>query len=626
MLESIRKYTSSFVVKVLFVVLILSFGVWGVADVFRPGGGGDWAIQVGDMKIPPQTVRDDYQRELNRLRQAVGGTLDAEKARAFGLPNQVVSGIIGRALIDSERNRLGLVVGDDAVRAAIQADASFHNASGTFDQDLFRRVLQMNGLTESGFVRLVRDDIARRQLIASVTEGVAAPAGLVDAIYRQREERRTAEYVAVAASGIKGIGVPDETRIKAFYEAHPELFSAPEYRAATALVLSAEALAGTATVSDAAIGEAYAARQSEFTEPERRSIEQVLVRDEAAARLARDRLAGGADFAAVASELSGQGASSISLDKVTRSQLPGALGEAAFALGAGELSQPLQSPLGWHVLKVTGIEPAREKPLAEVRDQLARELAREKATDELYALSTRLEDILGGGASIEEAASQLGLDPRKVDAIDAAGKDPSGAVVESLPEGFAATTFATAENSESPLTEAGSGTFYVVRVDRVTPAGVEPLASVREAVIAAWQAEQRRERAFAIAEEIAQAARAGTALSVAAEAKGLSAATTPPFTRNAAAAGTNGVPAALVGDVFAADTGDIKVVRSPDGAYVARVASVVAADPNVQSDAGMQVRKELDSQIEEDMLTQYSNGIRREFPVTMNTRVLEQVF
>ena len=435
MLETIRKYTGSFVVKLLFVVLILSFGVWGVADVFRPGGGSNWAVRVGDVEIPQQTVRDDYQRELRRLRQALGEGITDETARAFGLPNQVISGVVARTLLDLESDRLGLIVSDEQVRASIQADPTFHGPNGEFDPNVLRQVLQLNGLSEDGFVRLVRGDLVRRMLIGSSMAGASVPEPIVDALYRHREERRTAEAVLVPISAVGDVAEPSEAQIQAFYEAHPERFSAPEFRSATAVVLSAPAVAKGLSVPEAEIAEAYAARRSEFNEPERRTLEQVLVQDEAAAKAAGERLRQGAEAGAIASDL-GQNASGGRLEKVSQAQLPRELAAVAFLLGNGEVSGPIKSGLGWHVLKVTGIEPGREKGLAEVRDQIAREIAEGKAVDEIYALSARLEDALGAGASLEEAAKTLGLDARKVEAIDAGGRNRSGTEKEFIPIAF----------------------------------------------------------------------------------------------------------------------------------------------------------------------------------------------
>ncbi len=320
----------------------------------------------------------------------------------------------------------------------------------------------------------------------------------------------------------------------------------------------------------------------------------------------------------------GETASGGRLETVSQTQLPGELGGVAFSLGEGETSGPVASGLGWHVLKVAAIEPGREKSLAEVRDQLARELAESKAVDEIYALSTRLEDALGGGASLEEAATTLGLDVRRIETIDAGGRDRSGAEVADLPEGFAQTVFTTAVKSESVLTESGRDTFYVVRVDAVTPAGLKPLAEVRNDVIAAWKAEQRAERAKAKAAAIAEAARGGT-LAAAAEAQGLSVRTTPPFPR-AAAQPLEGVPPAIIDDVFAAAQGEVKLVTTDAGTYVARVTSIIAADPKAEPEAVAALRRELEGQAQEDALAQLSSGIRREFPVTMNQSVLEQMF
>lgn len=624
MLETIRKYTGSFVVKLLFVVLILSFGVWGVADVFRPGGGRDWAVRVGEVEIPPQTIRDDYQRELRRLRQAVGEGITDETARAFGLPNQVISGIVARTLLDLESDRLGLIVSDEDVRTAIQADPTFRGPNGSFDPNVLRQVLQLNGLSEDGFVRLVRGDLVRRMLIGGAMAGANVPEPIVDALYRHREQRRTAEYVLVPISAAGDVADPDEAQVKAYYETHPERFSAPEYRAATAVVLSAPSVAKGLSVADAEIEEAYAARKSEFTEPERRSFEQVLVQDEAAAKAAGERLRQGAEGSAVASDL-GQNASGGRLEKVSEAQLPRELAAVAFSLGEGEVGDPVKSALGWHVLKVVGIEPGREKSLAEVRDQLRREIAEARAVDEIYALSTRLEDALGGGASLEEAAKTLGLDVRRVEAIDAGGRDRSGAEVADLPEGFPQTVFATAEKSESVLTESGRDTFYVVRVDAVTPAGLKPLPAVRNDVVAAWKAEQRAERAKAKATAIADAAKGTGSLAPVAQAQGLSARTTPAFSR-AARQPVEGVPAAIIDEVFAARQGEVALVPADDGTYVARVASIIEADPKASPEAVADLRDNLEGQAQEDALAQLSSGIRREFPVTMNQGVIEQMF
>lgn len=626
MLEAIRKHSGSLVVKLLFAVLILSFGVWGVADVFRPGGGADWAIRVGEVTIPPQTVREEYQRELRRLRESVGGSVNEETARAFGLPNQVIGTIVSRTLLDLERNRLHLVVSDEAVRNAVQADPTFQGPSGAFDANLFRRVLQANGLSEDGFAQLVREDLARRKLVSAVTAGAGVPVTIAKTIFREREEKRIADYVFVANDAVQDVGEPDPAQIQAFYEAHPEQFSAPEFRRVSAVVLSAPAVAKAMTIPDAQIEEAYRARKSEFAEPERRTIEQVLVGDEATAGQVRDRLAGGAAADAVAADFTAKGATSVRLDRVTRAQLPGELGAAAFTPAAGAVSAPVRSPLGWHVLRVVEVTPAREKPLTEVRDQIAAELAQEKAVDEVYALSTRLEDALGGGASLEEAASTLGLDLLRVEATDATGRDRSGAAIAELPESFSQTAFSTPEKSESVLTESGRDTFFVVRVDAVTPAGAKPLTEVRGDVIAAWKAEQRAQRASAQATAIAaEAARAGTTLNAAAQQQGLAVRTTPRFTRTPTDQAA-GVPAALISEAFAAQPDKITVVPADDGAYVMRVTAVIEADPNVQTAAVDALRRDLDLQAQEDALIQFSGGVRREFPVTMNPAALDQLF
>lgn len=138
MLEAIRKRAGSFVVKILFLVLVLSFGVWGIADVFRPGGGADWAAEVGDVKISSTALQEEYRQTLRRLSQAMGSNMDAEQARALGLPGSVLNHMVEGALFDQAASDLGLTITDPVVREQIKADPRFRNKAGVFDPEVFR--------------------------------------------------------------------------------------------------------------------------------------------------------------------------------------------------------------------------------------------------------------------------------------------------------------------------------------------------------------------------------------------------------------------------------------------------------------------------------------------------------
>ncbi|MGF1640146.1 MAG: SurA N-terminal domain-containing protein [Rhodospirillales bacterium] len=623
MLEAIRKRSASFVVKGLFVLLVLSFGLWGIADVYSPSRGDDWAATVGDRQITAAEVSDEYRRELRRLGITLG-TIDPEQARALGLSRHVLDRMIDRTLLDVAAADLGITVGDALVRQTIQADPLFRGQFGTFDADLFRRILDINGMTEEQFVARVRGDIGRNQLIASVAAGSTVPPAMAEALYRHRAEQRVAEVLQVSLAAIDDVGAPGESELRQFYEDTKARFTAPEYRALTAVVVSARQLQREIAVSERELQDEFRGRIDDFSRPESRAIRQMVFGDEEAAVRAHARLAGGAAFTRVAEEEAGLEADALEIGTVTRDRLPTELAEVAFALPPGAVSEPVQSALGWHLLEVTAIEPARQATLDDVRAELTAEIAGERALDALHRLTMRLEDELGGGATLEEAAARLDLDLRRIAAVDPQGLDPDGRPLDDLPPGLVDTAFATAERFESALLEAGDDTYFVVRVDAVTPAAARPFDAIRTDVLEAWRADQRQQRGRQVAETIAARLNDGADPAAVAAETGARLSTTPPFTRFG-----EGFPetldGALVAAVFRAAPGRSVVVPGAADWYVARPKTIVAGEPLTDAAGLDRVRADLERALGVDLLSQLTHGLRRQHPIRVNTRALDDL-
>jgi peptidyl-prolyl cis-trans isomerase D len=620
MLEAIRKRAGSLVVKILFIVLTLSFVIWGIADVFRPGSGTDWAAEVGGEEIPASAFQTEYRSTLQRLGRTLGRPIDAEQAQALGLPRSVLDRLVDGALIDRAARELGLVIGDDAVREAIKANPQFRNELDQFDPQIFRAALAQAGFTEERFVELLRRELAREQIIASIAEGVTVPKAMLDSIERWRGERRTAEVVYVPDSAF-AVGEPDDAALRQFHQDYPGLFTAPEYRKVTAVILSADDLAEGIAVEESQLQTAYQERQGEFTQPERRTFRQMVFKDEAEAARAREALARGESFTDVATAAGQPDSAGSTIGPLTREQLPGDLAVAVFQLSPGTVSDPVKSSLGWHLIEVTDVEAGSVQTFAEAKDQLARELKREKAVDVLVELGEKLQDILGRGATLAEAAEELNVPIRTWEALDARGRDPSGAPVEGLPPQLIETAFQTAAQSESALIEAEPDRYFVVRVDAVTPTVVRPLEAVRAQAVEAWRARQRNDQARQKAEELARSIREGGDLAALAKAQNLKQTTSPPFTRTGEGAGED-VPRALIASVFEANPGEVLVVPLDDGYAVARVGPALPAVADGGAEAA--IRGELEEALKGDLLTQYALGLRQRWPVKINPRVFEQ--
>lgn len=627
MLQSMRKHSKGWLAIFLFGLLIMSFAAWGIGDMFRSAGQSQEVAEVGGLTITIQEFNRDLQREMRRLQPLFNGQLDTEQARQFGVFDQVLSSMVLRTLIELGARDAGVAVSDAGIRARIRNAPAFQDERGEFDRARFDRAVFNSGLGEGGYLFELRRALAREQVAGAVIAGSTVPDGLLDPLFQYRQERRVAGLIPITRDDIGDIEAPGGAALDAYYREHGEDFMAPELRAITAVTLMASDLAEEIAVSEDRLRQDYEARIAEFDDPERRTLEQMLLPDAESAERAYGLIQDGRDFAAVSEEVAG--APPLPLGPVERALIEGqapALAEAVFGIEIGEVPPPVESPLGWHVLRVTEIEPALRHPFEEVRDDLARAAALDEAADAIYDLSNQLDDELAGGTSLEEAAALLNLPVRIIEDIDAAGLDATGEPVPDLPLSgaeFLEAAFTTQAGEESLLTEVGTEGYFVLRVDGVRPPAIRPLATIRDEVTAAWMEDEKEGAAKARAEEIFDQVKLGGNAEALAAVNGLRFERTVPFTRGEPDV-AHGVTEAMAQEIFALNPGEAMLAPSAGGYLIARLESVQAADPAADRAAAESLRAQLREAIENDLMTQFQDALTNRYPVEVNRATFDQ--
>ena len=627
MLNTLRKGAKSWVAKGLFFLLILSFGAWGIGDYLRPDPAAP-AAEVGDLAISRDELNRDFNRQLEQLRQRFGNAIDRETAARLGLVDQALNQAIDRRLLELEARELGVRVSDDIVRDRILQEPAFTTATGEFNRVRFEQTLFNNGLTEEGFVAMMRGDLARGMVADTVTAGAEIPANVARLIYADEAETRSVELVVLPDTAADQPPEPTDAQLAETFETDKQRWMAPEYRSAVAVLLRPEDLMGEVPVDEGRIREAYEARKAQFETPGTRDVSQLLFSDEAAAAAASKRIADGESFDAVAADLAGKGADRTDIGTVTKDDLfPAEVADAAFALDAAGATQPVRSPLGWHLLHVTDIKPGSVTPLAEVRDRIRDDIAREGAVDRIYGVGTEIDDALAGGASVEDVAGQFGLPLVELPPVSRQGVTQSGAPPAEMPtvRGLLDTVFQTSAGSASRLVETPEGAYYVVRVKDVIEARQRPLDEVREQVAERWRAAERHRMAEAKAKALAEQVRGGTALSAAAGEAGLTV-ETPPAVRRSTNASDMNLPPALVAKVFAAKQGDVLVEALPGGYAIAQLSKIDKVDPAAESAEVAGVRDQLSQGMAADIRAQYLQALRARYGVTINPTVVQSLF
>jgi peptidyl-prolyl cis-trans isomerase D len=628
MLTALRSKSSKFVLKILFVILIASFAVWGIGDIFRSGGRTMSLIEVGPVTVTQTELQAEYQRQMVQLQSLYGSTFDAETARALGLVNRVVSDVVARSLLAVYTQQIGMRVTDDAVRQVIQGDATFRNDLGQFDRSRFEAWLDRNRMSEGDLVARLRGDIARNQLTASLITGVQAPQSLVGAVHDYRGEQRVAQTLRLAAADMPDVPAPTDAALEAFHLENVDRYQAPEYRALTILRLSPEDLAKEIRIADEEIAAAFESRRHEFDQPEKRHLDQIVFPDEAAAKAAAEKLAAGGDFVEIAREATG--GAPIDLGTVDKNGLAGSfaeLADAAFATPAGQVSAPTMTVLGWHLVRVLSVEPARAATLAEHREAVAHDLALEQAHDSIVSIANQLEDELAGGAALEEVGDKLDLPLTKVEAVDATGKTPDGTQVEAVTRepGLASLAFETEAGALSPLSDSTDGGYYVLRVDGITPAATRPLAEVRDQVAIDWLAAERAKAAAEKAASVVEQLNGGTDIATLAAELGREVKTSLPVTRDGEDAAASLDPVA-VETLFTLKQGEVATVADGDDQVILRLTEIRAPADGGDPVATAELRDTLRRDLANDVVSQFMAALQQEVPVSVDQDAIDRLF
>ncbi len=628
MLQAIRKHAKGYLAVLLFGLLIMSFAVWGIGDIFRGGGQEQTVVRVGDKKIGLAEFNTELQRELRRLASRTGGQMSMEQALNFGLFDRIADAMANRAVFDKGVERQGIAVSNELVTRTIQADPGLQGEGGVFDRRRFETLLANNQLSEAAFVEIMRTRLAREQLASALGVSGNAPEQILKPIFAHRLERRVAEIVPIPRAIFTDVKDPDPAQLEAFYKERQRSFMAPEYRALTIVSFNADDMAKGIAVPEEKVKEEYQQREAEFEVKETRDAEQFLLTTKEDAERVYAEIQKGKDFAAAARAATGAApVATGALSKDGLAQQAPAMAEAVFASPKPSLVAPTQSPFGWHIFRVLKINPAHKKSFEDAKVELTKSMAREQAIEALYQVANKVEDALAGGGKLDEVAKQHALTVQRVAATDQLGRDPRAQAIAGLagkPE-ILRVAFATEGGRESRLTELGGDAYFIVRVEGVTPPAPRPLAEVKTLAIAAWKDDQREAMAKARAQAIAEKAKTGGDLAalVAGE-RGLKVMLPAPFTR-AAADPAHSLTPQLASLLFEAKPNEVVVAATPDGHAVAKLKAIVPADPAKEPNLYAQFKEQLRQQMGGDFIAQYATSIRAKTKVEINRAAFDKL-
>ena len=621
MLQNMRNasqhWLGKIVLTIVFTFLIAGVAIFGVEEFFR-GGSTTAVATVGKTPITAEAVRTAYQNQLQRYQAQLRRNLTPDQARALGLERQVLSQLVTEASLDQKSRDLGLAVSDAAVLRAIHDEKSFQNAEGKFEPALFYQTLQRAGIGEATFVREQRAVIARLQLAEAVAADLTVPQALRAGVHRYTTERRAASYLTLTPSVAGEVADPSEDELKTYYDANKGAYRAPEYRSLSLLVLDPEALAKPDAVSEEDARKAYDAQRSRFGSPERRTIQQIVFPDEAAAEAARKQIESGeTPFEAVA-VARGVDAKELSLGSLTKAELfDPAVAEAAFALQQNAVSQPVKGRFGTVLLRVTAITPETIKPFAEVEPEIRKAIASERARTGVETLHDAVEDQRAGAKPLADIAKEKSLPLVSIAAVDAQGKDPSGAKVAGIPDADATlpAAFRSDVGSDNEALRTKAGGYVWFDVVKIEPAHDKPLADVKDEVVKGWKAAEVNRRLAAKGKTLAERLDKGEPIDSLGTELGLNVDKAEDLARNQP---KDALSADIVNRIFA--TAVDKAGSAPEGdkrvVFKVTAATMPAYVPGTQTDKTIETQ--FRTAVADDVLGEYIAEVQKNAGVSVN--------
>lgn len=523
MLDALRRGASGFLAKLLLGLLILSFGIWGIADVFTGFGRGSVAT-VGETEISVTEFDRVLRTELDGLSAESERRVTMEEARKEGLDRLVLSKMIGQAALRAYAGELNLGLSTEQVAEGLRSDPGFAGPDGKFSRTGFNDLLARIGVSEGQFLTLRRDDDLRQQLSSAILAGTVTPQAMIDIAIAYRNETRNIEFFKIDAAKSVTVPEPDDARLMTFFDEQKSTFMTPEYRAYNALVATTEELKKEVVLSEDELKAAYTDQKDTYDSPERRRVQQIAFKDRATAEAARETLVKGTkNFMDVAKE-TGANESDVNLGKLSKAQLiDPKIADVAFKIERDAISEVIEGRFATVVLRVIEIEPGRESTYEETKEKVRDKLATAKAATLLQERVDLVEEGRNAGKTKKQIADELKMRLIEVAASDAEGKDRDGKPVLDVatPERITRLVFRTEPGTLAEPVEVGSDGYAWVEVLSVEAPKEKPFEAIRTEVKSAFIDAERRRLVKELADKLADRLRAGEDIAkVAADAGG----------------------------------------------------------------------------------------------------------
>ncbi len=627
MLTTLRNSSKNSILKIIFgtllTVLIISFGMWGTEDLVGVSKKQSSVATVGKIDISAQEFYSLYSRQTEEIRKLLGASLDIKKSREFGYIDRALSSLVNRALFNNEASELGLSVSDTNVRDKILKDEAFKDDLGQFSELVFRQLISESGYTEDSYVEGTRQDLAREQMVETISSSLIIPNIMKDKLSNYNLEERTVDFISIPIEKEK-FKEPTFQEISNYYEKNKENFMSEEYRTAETLLLDANEYAKKSTVTEDEIELLYEERKEFLVEPAERYLHQIIVDDESLA-LSIKKVLNYKNFSNIADKQAGLSAEDIDLGWNTKNDLPEEISEEIFKLNKEDVSKPIESSFGWHIIKILDVKDRKEIKYTDVKDQFKKEILLEKGKEAVFDMQDELEDLLASGNTFSEISKILDVKIIVAKNINREGKNKKGKENSDFQdERILRSIFNQKLNEEGNIIDIDKdeGLAISIVTEILAPKQLsldDAKNKVKENLIFDLKSKNSVKKAESIVQRIKNGENfAKVANSLNLEVKGVK-----PFTR--ILPDSSELPIPLISKIFDSKIGEVNFEKKGQNeivvAQTAEILRNLINDDSEIKDFANKIKEDLTI----DLLAQFSEALRKKYKITINDDVIDQL-
>lgn len=488
MITKLRQAQDSWIAKLIFALTALSFmSLFGISGYLNRAAANPAVIKVNDNKISLAEFNMQLEEQIRTARRLFGDNLEITDEMRNAMASELVQKNLSELITKETARKQHIYIGNNLIGNIIKFQPQFFNDNGQFDMYLFKNFLSSTNFTEQKYVETLRNDLIKSFLISNPVSNIKASKVLTDLTAKAEGQRKIFKYIEIDPSTVKVDRSITAEEIEQYYNDFGAEFIAPETRDITVLELTFEDIAKQIKISDEEISEFYKNNIARFETPETRQISQMIFDDEETARKASKELSNGADFYATAQKFANQTKEDTDLGFVAKDNLIAEIADDVFAAKIGTVVGPVQSDLGWHIMKVQNIKSGSKTDPQVARSQIIDALSTEKAYEDAYEITKDIDDKIGAGATLEDIAKELGISLKTVKGLP--GEDTESPYTE--------TAYSYNQGEISQATESDHG-FMFVRIDNVTDSHQLDMTTATPKIKQMWAENEKS----AIAQEI----------------------------------------------------------------------------------------------------------------------------